>query len=521
MKNMSLQRIQAMQSYKPPLSGRRSFSGLLLDFNERTTPPSKNVQKYIENLLKSNTLQFYPEYGDLQKKLGAYMGINPNQIMITNGSDQGIDLVFRAFTEKNDIVIIPTPSFAMFYQSAQIVGNKIKKPLYAKPYLRFPVDEVLSMIDSRVKLIVICNPNNPTGTQVLLRDIEKIAKNAPNAIILIDEAYAEFSQLSAVSLIKKYPNIIITRTLSKAFGLSSLRIGYLIGSKICINELSKIRGPYDINMVACYAAQAALEDIEDMQEYVTEVMTKAKPMVESFFTKNNISFYVSFANFILFAPKDYKKVWSLLKENGVLIRLQNNQNVKKSLRVSIGTVDQMKKFIDIYENKIIDKSKNKYAFLDRDGTLLFEPQDTFQIDALEKFNILGGVIEGLQVLIKQGYKLILISNQDGLGTKSFPKKNFLTIQNKLLSTLKEEGIIFEKIFICPHFPEENCFCRKPKTGLVEKLIKDEKIDKNNSFVCGDRDTDKLFAKNIGIKFLPMKTNGNFYSAIKEKERITT
>lgn len=513
MKNIALQRIKEMKSYNPPLSGRRAFSGLLLDFNERTLPPSSKVQKAIQDLLRTNKLQLYPEYGELERKLAQYVGVDADQIMITNGSDQGIDLIFRIFTEAGDTVIIPTPSFAMFYQSAQIVGNKILRPLYKKGGLSFPLEELLKMINESVKLIVVCNPNNPTGTLVSIDDIEKIAQKGRNAIILVDEAYFEFSRVTAVPLIKKCPNIIVTRTLSKAFGLPSLRMGYIVASKTYINEFLKVRGPYDVNMIAYIASLAALDDIKSIQKYVNEVLTQAKPMVEKFFTKNGITFYPSSGNFLLFRPSQ-KLEEKILKKNGILVRPQDKTNIEKTLRLSIGTVDQMKRFIKVYKNVILNKSKSKkYAFLDRDGTLIFEPQDTFQIDSIEKLKILDGVIRGLKELIRQGYELIMITNQDGLGTSSFPQANFEAPQKKMLSIFEENDIRFKKIFVCPHLSSQNCGCRKPKIGLVKKFLRNNQIDKNKSFVYGDRASDKLFAKNIGVKFISMQTNGNFYNAL--------
>lgn len=160
--------------------------------------------------------------------------------------------------------------------------------------------------------------------------------------------------------------------------------------------------------------------------------------------------------------------------------------------------------------------KKEYAFLDRDGTLIFEPQDTFQIDSLDKLQILDGVIQGLKVLRRRGYELLMITNQDGLGTDSFPQADFEAPQNRMLSIFEENGIRFREIFVCPHLPSENCDCRKPKTGLVEKFLKENQIDKDRAFVCGDRETDRLFAQNLGVKFVPMQTNGDFYKALKKR-----
>lgn len=151
----------------------------------------------------------------------------------------------------------------------------------------------------------------------------------------------------------------------------------------------------------------------------------------------------------------------------------------------------------------------KYAFLDRDGALINEPQTDYQIDSLEKLQILDGVIEGLQWLQQQGYTLIMVSNQNGIGTASFPYPAFDAPHQTMLNLFKDNGIEFERIFICPHFPEDNCLCRKPLTGLVDYWLTTIEMDKTQSFMYGDRDTDRQFAENIGIQFIKTETNGGF------------
>ena len=151
----------------------------------------------------------------------------------------------------------------------------------------------------------------------------------------------------------------------------------------------------------------------------------------------------------------------------------------------------------------------KVAFIDRDGTIIDETAVTFQVDALEKLRILPGAINGLKRMQQDGYELVMISNQDGLGTPSFPNNNFEPAQNEMLRIFEEQGIKFGEVFICPHFPEDECACRKPKTGLVKKFLKSSPIDYEKSFVVGDRKSDVDFAKNIGIRFYEMETNGTF------------
>ncbi len=143
----------------------------------------------------------------------------------------------------------------------------------------------------------------------------------------------------------------------------------------------------------------------------------------------------------------------------------------------------------------------KILFIDRDGTIIEEPKSDFQIDSLEKLRFEKGIIPTLLKLKNFGFKFVLVSNQDGLGTQSFPKDSFEIPQQKMLDILQSCGIEFKDIFICPHFEDENCECRKPKTALLNDYIKHNLYDKEQSFVIGDRDTDMILASNLGIRGL--------------------
>lgn len=151
----------------------------------------------------------------------------------------------------------------------------------------------------------------------------------------------------------------------------------------------------------------------------------------------------------------------------------------------------------------------KFILLDRDGTLIFEPQDTFQVDRLDQLKVLDGVINELKKVIENEFKLLMVTNQDGLGSSKYPKENFDIVQKAIIEIFKENGIVFENILVCPHFLSDGCDCRKPKIGLVDEYLKNNAIDLKNSVMVGDRDTDRQFAENLGIKFIPIKTNGIF------------
>ena len=146
----------------------------------------------------------------------------------------------------------------------------------------------------------------------------------------------------------------------------------------------------------------------------------------------------------------------------------------------------------------------RIVFIDRDGTIIREPRDK-QVDSLEKLEFIPGIISGLQLLVDAGFTLVMVSNQDGLGTKNYPRRSFSRVQKKILALLSGEGIHFERIFICPHRPGDNCGCRKPGTGLVQEYLNKVRVDRSRSFVLGDRTTDVEFAANLGMRSVHLTT----------------
>lgn len=338
--NLANLNIQKLKAYQPPLDG-RSVEGLLrLDFNERTLPVPENVISALNAL----NFQIYPEYGDLDERIADYVGVGSAQIMSCNGSDQAIDVIFRTFLSAGDKVIIPGPSFSIYNLIAGVVGAETLTPQYEADG-SFPLSAVLDAITPEVRLIVICNPNNPTGTLVSLEEIEAILNAAPEAMVYVDEAYYEFSGVTAVELMSRYKNLIVTRTFSKAFGLSALRVGYAVADEPVVQEMLKVRGPYDVNMAGTLAAKAALEDKSYMESYVKMVMQESKPMVEEFLLEAGVKFLPSESNFLMLILEDAKRVQADLAEKGILTRPKMAPSGDQALRVSIGTVDQMQKFI--------------------------------------------------------------------------------------------------------------------------------------------------------------------------------
>jgi len=348
--------IKKMGHYKPPLEGRSGKDYLLLDFNERTTEPNPKVKDALKKFIDSGRLQVYPEYGDLEDKIGEYARVKPGQTMVTNGGDQGIDIICRAHLDKGDKVIIPFPAFAMHYQSAGIQGAETLEPKY-KEDGSFPLEETLNLISDEVKLVILCNPNNPLGSAIPIEKVEKVLEKAKEkeTAVLHDEAYFEFAGITCKDLIEEYDNLYIMRTFAKAFGLVATRAGYLISQEKNIQELLKIRGPYDINMFAKIAILAALEDKKYMEDYVREVMGESKPKIEEFLREKRIFFYPSAANFLLLKISNPQEIIESLKLKGILVRPKKAPDGKEAIRVSVGRMEDTKRFIKVF-NEVLDKS---------------------------------------------------------------------------------------------------------------------------------------------------------------------
>lgn len=339
----------SMSSYSPPLEGRTEAENtLLLDFNERTTPPHPLILKAVREYAKNGRFQVYPEYGDLDEVLGNYIGVESEEIIPTNGSDQAIDIIYRALVGTDDRVILPIPTFAMLEQSAHVQGATLISPRYKGKNLDFPHSEVMQEIKPGIKLVVVCNPNNPTGGGVSRDKTEAIIRKAESVgvSVLVDEAYHEFARkLTVVDLIRKYKNLFVTRSFSKTMGVSALRAGCVVSQKENISELRKVRGPYDVNMVAAAAMKALRypEVAQDIMDYVSEVMTVSKPVLEEFYEENGIRFFPSVAGFhLLEAPGLYD---FLRNRNGLRILVRPRSDPPGTVRVSIGTREDTEKYI--------------------------------------------------------------------------------------------------------------------------------------------------------------------------------
>lgn len=340
--------IAAMSAYKPPLDGRDPRRHLLLDFNERTIPVEQSILDALAAFVGGGRLQMYPAYGDLTSKIAAYCGVRAEQVMITNGSDQGIDLIIRSACNPGDEIIIPGPSFAMYNQCARVEQLTIIEPHYTRAG-GYPLQAVLDAITDKTRVIVVSNPNNPCGTLVAPEAIVRLAQAAPQAAILVDECYFEYCKTTVAPHLDACPNLVITRTFSKTWGLPSLRIGYVLSAAENINALLNVRGPYDINQFAVVAVEAALANPQATAAYVDEVMEKAKPLFERFLDARGIVYWPSAANYVWLFPAQPERINAVLIEAGILVRPKVDMDGNAGLRITVGTVAQMERLMAVLE----------------------------------------------------------------------------------------------------------------------------------------------------------------------------
>jgi histidinol-phosphate aminotransferase len=340
--------ITAMSAYKPPLDGRDAHQHLLLDFNERTLPVTQAVEDALVDYIRSGRLQMYPSYGDVVAQIASYAGVPVEQVMITNGSDQGIELIIRASCREGDEAIIPGPGFAFYAQCAKVENLTIIEPKY-RFNQGFPFDDVIAAISERTRVICLASPNNPCGTPISREQIFAIAKAAPHAAILVDECYYEYVKTSVADAVEQYPNIVITRTFSKTWGIPSLRLGYIISQPQNILALLNVRGPYDVNQLAVVAIKAALKNPEATLAYVEEVMQQSKPALEVYLRAKGVKFWPSATNYLWTFPANPKEITDGLQQAGILVRPRVDADGVLGVRITIGTLAQTQRLIQVLE----------------------------------------------------------------------------------------------------------------------------------------------------------------------------
>ena len=326
--------VLSMAPYSPPTGNRHDK--LRLDFNENTVGCSPAVIEHLKSVLTAGELTVYPDYARVKTALSAHFRVSPDELLLTNGTDEAIQVLVNTYVDDGDEVVALRPSYAMYRFYAEVAGAKIVEVDYKAPALAFPMAELLAAITPETRAILIANPNNPTGTAIDLPAVERILKAAPNAAVLIDEAYYEFFGVTALPLLAKYPHLFVSRTFSKVYGMAALRMGCLFSQAGNVKYLHKAQSPYSVNALAAAAAEAAVRDTAYIENYVTEALA-AREMLEAGFEKLDIAYVPGSANFVLGYFGDRAvEIRDALREKAILVR-DRSYEIPGGVRITVGT----------------------------------------------------------------------------------------------------------------------------------------------------------------------------------------
>ncbi|MBU5438693.1 histidinol-phosphate transaminase [Tissierella sp. MSJ-40] len=344
--------IKSLQPYKPgkPIEDVKREYGLdnviKLASNENPLGCSEKVKEKIKEGL--NNLAIYPDGNatKLKEALSKSLNVSVEEILPSSGSDEMIDLIVKAYVNKGDEIIMADITFPRYIQTAEMMGGiPVIVPL--KDYT-FDLNGMLEKITDKTKIIWICNPNNPTGTMVKEEELVKFFDKVPeNVLIIYDEAYREYATKDdypkdSIKFIKNYPNILVMRTFSKAYGLAGIRVAYSVGNKEIIENINKVRGPFNVNSLALEAAITALED-QDFIKKSYDLNLEGKNYLYEEFDKMGFFYPPSETNHIFVnVERNGQEVFVELQKRGVIIRPMGGTFI----RVSIGTMEENKIFIE-------------------------------------------------------------------------------------------------------------------------------------------------------------------------------
>jgi len=334
-----LSRLKAYQSIIPPdmLSKRAGIPVemvIKLDGNENPYGCSPRVGRALAGY------PFYhiypdPEQNELRKAVATYVGVDAAHIVVGAGSDELIDLILRLFIEPGDRVINCVPTFGMYPFCTEVCGGKVIDVPRDKSFA-LDIAGIKKVMDEKTKVIFIASPNNPTGNITTQHDILGLVELGK--VVVIDEAYYEFSGVTVAPLVPQYENLIVLRSFSKWAGLAGLRIGYGVFSTLIAEQLLKIKQPYNINLAAHVALQESLADIEYLQDTVNKIISER----ERLFTRlGEIAFLEplpSQSNFILCTVNkgDARVIHERLYKRGIFLRYFDNPLLRNSIRISVG-----------------------------------------------------------------------------------------------------------------------------------------------------------------------------------------
>ena len=334
----------------PYVPGEQPKGGILikLNTNESPFPPSERAVKAAEEAARNLQLYSDPECSLIREKLAETYSVGPENVLVTNGSDEALNFAFMAYCSENSPAVFPDITYGFYPVFCR---------LHSVPYREIPLKDDFTIDPDEYlgsgSMVVIANPNAPTGVELPVKDIEKIIRGNPDNIVLVDEAYVDFGAESCVGLISRYDNLLVVGTFSKSRFLAGARLGFVIGDAGLISDLDRIRNstnPYNVNSMTMACGAAMLEDADYTNE-CCRIIKENREYTASKLRELGFCMPDSKANFVFAAHPEISgaEIYGRLRENGILVRHFDKERIRNFNRITIGTMEQMKQLISTLE----------------------------------------------------------------------------------------------------------------------------------------------------------------------------
>lgn len=322
---------------------------LWLDMNENPEGLPEAFVKQTFDKINPLTISGYPHKDELIELIAEKEGLVPEAVTLTNGSDEGIKLMFETFTREGGKVVAVTPSFEMYRIYAEMKGVTLDAAAYDETF-HVHVEDVINRIDENTNVVVLLNPNSPIGSEYSEDEYERIISRSQEvgALVFIDEAYVPFGVESQVSLTKQYDNVLILRTFSKLCSLAGLRVGYILGNPELIQYIENAEGSYNVNTIGILFATELLKNPEMLQR-LADIQEQGKQYLCDQLMRHGYEYLGKYGNYVLIRThRDPKEVAAKLREEKILIKIYHNQLLKGWVRITTGSSEVMRKFWDAF-----------------------------------------------------------------------------------------------------------------------------------------------------------------------------
>jgi histidinol-phosphate aminotransferase len=349
--------IAKLNPYHSPIVSR---DGLSLDLNESMAGCSPRILARLRSLSAAD-VSLYPEREIGERLVANFLGVAPEQVLLTNGMDEGLSLLFGTYLGEGDELLFAEPTFVMYRMLGEALGANVLR-LQAAEDLALPVADLLARISPRTRAIAIANPNNPTGLAVGRIDLLRIADAAPDAAVLIDEAYFEFCGETLIPDLPSHLNLFVARTFSKAYGLAGLRLGVLIGAPEQIGYMRRLGTPFNVNSAVLACLAEALLDQSFVSEHVAQVK-QARNQLAQVFDELGLHFWPSQTNFVLVRVGTTAKPFvEAMQRRGILVRDSSaNPCCAGCVRITVGTPSQMERVLPAIRESIAEIVAGSYS----------------------------------------------------------------------------------------------------------------------------------------------------------------